>query len=1453
MKYFYTIVALFLLHLSAFAQITTQPSNSTVCETANTSFAIAINAANTSPSFQWQFFNGSAWVNLTNTATYSGVTTKTLTLTAVSFSLNDILYRCLLDSSSIFVATSDSAKLTVNKAPAITSQPSNSNVCESASMAFGLTATGTALTYQWRVFTGANGWIDISAAGSNPTYSNFTTKTLGVGGVAVGNNAYQYSCIVSGTCSPKDTSSIAILTVNTAPALSSQPNSNTICETKNTTFSVAATGTALTYQWQVNTTGSWSNITAAGSNPTYANFTTTTLGVNSTIASNNGHLDRCVVSGTCTPAATSNAATLTINTAPAITSQPSGSTICETKNTTFSVSATGTALTYQWQVNTSGSWSNITAAGSNPTYANFTTTTLGVNSTIASNNGHQYRCIVSGTCTPAATSNAATLTINTAPSISSQPNNSTICENTSTTLGVTATGTSLTYLWRVFTGTGNWVNITTAGSNPTYSNFNTNTLGVSTVVANNSGYQYSCIVSGTCTPKDTSIVATLTVNTSPSITSHPSDATLCSGSNTSFQVSANGTALTYQWQVNTGSGWNNITAAGSNPTYANFTTNLLNVNSVIASNNGYQFRCIISGTCQPKDTTDIVSLTVNTVPSITTQPKDYTLCEGKNATFRIVATNANNNSLTYKWQVNTGSGWANISTAGSNPIYSSWTTNTLGVSSVISWNNNYQYRCVVSGVCSPADTSNAATLNVNATPSIAAHPISSALCEGGNTSFQITANGTNLTYQWQVNTGSGWNAITAAGGSPTYSNWDTYLLQANSVANGNNNYQYRCVISNNGCNAATSNAATLKVNTKPTVNAGNDLAICQGLSIGLSASVNGTPPYTYSWSPSSGLNSINTSNPTASPASTTIYLLMVTDSNTCYSSDTVKVTVNSLPTANAGFDAAICAGDSSQLSGNGGATFSWSPNASLSNPTSAATYAKPNATTVYTLTVTDAKGCNSIDDVKIIVNTLPVANAGADVSICIGSSTQLNASGGVYYTWSPANDLNNATIVNPVASPKNSTTYTCIVTDLNGCMSKDELDITVNPLPNASAGADVSICDGGSAVLNASGGKFYAWNPATDLSNASISNPTAQPKSSTSYQLTVTDSIGCVNSDTVNITVNLLPKADAGADVSICEGSSIQLSGSGGATYSWSPSTGLNAANIANPVASPITTQLYVLSIDDNNGCKGKDSVTVTVIVKPTPSFIKADTVVCRNSSWKEYCITPSNNSITWTVDSGNIISGQGSSCIMVQWANVSSGLVSVNERLWNSPYCGNTASKTISMSNGTAPAPANVIAQGSIASRMLLCPFSNYKNYKWGYETKSKPVTKTFTCTGNSWCQYSSIDTIKYSYWVEVGDDTNCLSKSYYNNQPVATSIDSKELESDISIFPNPTNGQLTISSQSIIELIEVFNVLGEKIHSSMHKAQQMTIDLSNQAAGIYVVSIRTNQGIIARKVLRE
>jgi hypothetical protein len=127
-----------------------------------------------------------------------------------------------------------------------------------------------------------------------------------------------------------------------------------------------------------------------------------------------------------------NDISVTIDALPGISSSSSNSTICEGSNTNFTISASGTNITYQWQVdNGTGTYTNISTGGSNPSYSNSNTATLSLSSIPSSCNNFQYRCLVTGKCSPSVYSTPSKLTVNTAPVISSSPSNSTICENNS--------------------------------------------------------------------------------------------------------------------------------------------------------------------------------------------------------------------------------------------------------------------------------------------------------------------------------------------------------------------------------------------------------------------------------------------------------------------------------------------------------------------------------------------------------------------------------------------------------------------------------------------------------------------------------------------------------------------------------------------------------------------------------------------------------------------------------------------------------------------------------------------------------------------------------------------------------------------------------------------------------------------------------------------------------------
>lgn len=171
---------------------------------------------------------------------------------------------------------------------------------------------------------------------------------------------------------------------------------------------------------------------------------------------------------------------------------------------------------------------------------------------------------------------------------------------------------------------------------------------------------------------------------------------------------------------------------------------------------------------------------------------------------------------------------------------------------------------------------------------------------------------------------------------------------------------------------------------------------------------------------------------------------------------------------------------------------------------------------------------------------------------------------------------------------------------------------------SANAGADESICAGNSTNLNGTasngdGNYTYNWSPAEGLSATNIASPVASPSSTTTYTLTVTDGNGLTDTDELIITVSGSITVDAGTNAGIMAGGSTTLSGSasggdGNYSYTWSPSTGLSASNIASPTASPSSTTTYTLSVTDGTGCTGSNEVRVTVVLTPeNPGGIPGD------------------------------------------------------------------------------------------------------------------------------------------------------------------------------------------------------------------------------------------------------
>jgi len=218
-----------------------------------------------------------------------------------------------------FSAGSQSVLVSVDIPPSITADPVAQSACLGGTASFGVTAAGSGLTYQWR----KDGASIAGATSPSLTLTGLTASDIGM-----------YDVIVSGICPRPDTSASASLSLQTAPVIVSQPTATAACMGTGFSFTVGASGAGLTYQWKKSGTDIPGAITS-------------TYSVYSAAAGDVGNYT-VVVSGSCGASATSDPAALTIRTAPAITAQPANQSSFTGGPATFSVTATGDGLSYQW-------------------------------------------------------------------------------------------------------------------------------------------------------------------------------------------------------------------------------------------------------------------------------------------------------------------------------------------------------------------------------------------------------------------------------------------------------------------------------------------------------------------------------------------------------------------------------------------------------------------------------------------------------------------------------------------------------------------------------------------------------------------------------------------------------------------------------------------------------------------------------------------------------------------------------------------------------------------------------------------------------------------------------------------------------------------------------------------------------------------------------------------------
>ncbi|RCW90763.1 Ig-like domain-containing protein [Winogradskyella arenosi] len=386
-------------------------------------------------------------------------------------------------------------------------------------------------------------------------------------------------------------------------------------------------------------------------------------------------------------------------------------------------------------------------------------------------------------------------------------------------------------------------------------------------------------------------------------------------------------------------------------------------------------------------------------------------------------------------------------------------------------------------------------------------------------------------------------------------------------------------ISEAGCEAIAE--VTVTVIPELNANAGNDVSMCSGESVTLTA----TGGETYAWD-----NGETTASITVSPLDTTTYAVTVFDAYGNSDSDTVTVTVGPLPSLSLSEDLMIMAGETAELTVSGTDSYTWSTGA-----TTATISVSPTETTTYSVIGTSEAGCEATAEVTVTVIPELNANAGNDVSICSGESVTLTATGGETYTWDNGEATASITVF-----PEETTTYMVTVFDSYGNSDSDAVTVTVGALPTLSLSEDLTIMAGETTELTVSGADGYTWSTGETIATINVS-----PTSTTTYNVTGISESGCEATAEVTVTVIPALNANAGNDVSICSGESVTLTATGGEIYAWD-----NGVTTASITVAPQETTTYMVTVFDTFGNSNSDEVTVTVHELPVLSVSENVTLI---------------------------------------------------------------------------------------------------------------------------------------------------------------------------------------------------------------------------------------------------
>ena len=1195
----------------------------------------------------------------------TGANTPTITVNAAGS------YTATLTGSNGCTATTAPIVVTVNQTPTATITASGStSICQGSSVTLSA-PVATGYTYLW-----SNG----------ATTSSITASAAGANTVTVTNNG----------CSA--TSAPATITINPVPSAAitaSGPLS--FCDGGAVTLTAPA-GNNFTYLWTNGATSQSVSTTTSGSfGLTVTNaFGCSTVGTPSVVTVNPLPAQTPIIGSTTVCQGTGpilshavpggiystsnssvlNVATLSGNLTPGvigtaqITYTYSNAFGCSNAVTqTFSVNPSPTASISPLGATTfcqGGSVAIQASTGaSSYLWSNGATTP-----TIAATTSGAYTVVVSNTFGCTATSNVINVNVNPAPNATIYPGTAVnICDGSSVTL---STGTAAAYLW------------SNGSTSPT--------------ITVNAAGNYSVLLTGSNGCTSSSQVTAVTVTPVPvaSISANGPTA-ICQGSSVVLTAAP---ATSYLW--NNGA-----------------TTQSITVSTV-----GSYFVNVGTGACSA--TSSPVFVSYNPVPQANITPSGpTTFCQGG----QVVLSGPSGNGYTYLWSNGATTQGITTSTPGS---FSVTVTNAYGCSASSAAQsvavNPLPVVTPITGLstlCSNGQTqlANAMTGGIYTSSNLNVASI-------GNTSGLVSglsAGSTTISYLYTDNNGCS-NTVTypvtviaapvptiAANGATSFCQggsvglqassgtsylWSTGATTASINVNTAGNYSVT-VTAANGC-SATSASTPVVVNSLPTASIlqGATTSFCAGGSAQLSA----IPAASYLWSNGSTNQTIDV----LAPGS---YTVTVTGTNGCTATSApIAVTQTALPTATitASGSTNICQGASVTLTAAAASSYLWSNGAT----TQSITVLNPGSYTVQTsngsCTATSAPTTVSLNPVPSAVIT-----ASGQTTFCVGGQVTLTAPAGNNFTYLWSNGSTGASLTTATAG-----NYSVTVTNAFGCSTTSAAQaVVVNALPIVPAITGSStVCSNGQTLLsNTQSGGVYS------ISNANLASIgqnsgllTGLNAGSAVVTYTYTNTNGCTSTATLPVTILAAPNASISANgaTSFCQGASLTLTSSAGASYSWN--TGATSSSITTTAGGN-----YFVTVTAANGCSSQSqSMTLTVNPLPTVATTGGASTVCSNGTT---LLSNATGGGVWSSSNAALATVNPTTGLVT---GIAAGSLNINYTVTNSSGCSAVSSKPMTVITPTA---ATVSASGSTT----ICQGSNVtltasasSSYLWSTGATTQSIT---------------------------------------------------------------------------------------------------------------------------------